>query len=168
MYGLKQAVILAYKQIKERLNKEGYAPIIGTTGLWKHATRKIVIALCVDDFGLEYFNKEDVEHLTATLGKYYKISTDWEGKNCCGLTLDWSYKKVFVDMSMPGYVKKALEKYQHKKTASLSMRLINGTSLCTDKKCSTLRQKILLKNLTKKALKEYSQFQVHSSSMSEQ
>ena len=31
MYGLKQAAILAYKQIKERLSKEGYAPVVDTT-----------------------------------------------------------------------------------------------------------------------------------------
>ena len=89
MYGLKQATTLAHKQVKDRLNKEGYAPIVGTTGLWKHATKK-KFTLCVDDFGVKYFNKGDVEHSTATLSKYYKISTDWEGKNYCGLTLDWN------------------------------------------------------------------------------
>ena len=76
MYGLKQAAIMAYKQVKERLSKEGYAPIVGTTGLWKHTTRKIVFTLCVDDFGVKYFNKENMKHLTTTLKKYYKISTD--------------------------------------------------------------------------------------------
>ena len=38
MYDLKQAAILAYTQIKERLGKEGYSPIEGTSGLWKHDT----------------------------------------------------------------------------------------------------------------------------------
>ena len=80
--------------MKERLDKEGYAPVVGTTGIWKHTTRKIVFALCVDDFCVKYFNKEDVEHLTATLSKYYKISTDWEGKTTAESPLDWNYKKV--------------------------------------------------------------------------
>ena len=33
MYGLKQAAILAYAQIEERLGQEGYKPIQGTSGL---------------------------------------------------------------------------------------------------------------------------------------
>jgi hypothetical protein len=31
----------------------------------------------------------------------------------CGLTLDWVYKDRTVDLSMPGYIKAALHKYQH-------------------------------------------------------
>jgi hypothetical protein len=31
----------------------------------------------------------------------------------CGLTLDWDYKNRTVDLSMPGYIKAALHKYQH-------------------------------------------------------
>ena len=37
------------------------------------------------------------------------MSTDWEGKNYCGLTLEWNYTECYVDISMPGYVQKALE-----------------------------------------------------------
>ena len=39
MYGLKQVVILAYKQLVKNLDKYGYYPIPLTTGLWKHKTR---------------------------------------------------------------------------------------------------------------------------------
>ena len=38
MHDLKQAAILAYTQIKERLGKEGYHPVEGKSGLWKHDT----------------------------------------------------------------------------------------------------------------------------------
>ena len=88
---------------------------------------------CVNNFGVKYFDKADVEHLMATLKIYYKILTDWEGKNYCRLTLNWNYDKSYVNISMSGYVKKALEKYQHKKNENLSMRPIKGTSLHTDK-----------------------------------
>jgi hypothetical protein len=43
----------------------------------------------------------------------YNISSDWNGSAYCGLTLDWDYKKHTVDLSMPGYIKAALHKYQH-------------------------------------------------------
>ena len=76
MYGLKQAAILAYKQIKERLSKKGYAPIVRTTGLWKHATREIVFVLCVKNFDVKKIDKGDVEHLMVSLKKYYNISMD--------------------------------------------------------------------------------------------
>ena len=46
MYGLKQAAILAYKQLVINLGQHGYYPIPLTTGLWKHKTRDTVFALC--------------------------------------------------------------------------------------------------------------------------
>ena len=88
MYGLKQAAILAYKKLKTILENANYVPVPNTTGLWKHTTRKTVFALCVDDFGVKYFSKADIEHLTATLQKHYVITIDREGRNYCGLTLN--------------------------------------------------------------------------------
>jgi hypothetical protein len=43
----------------------------------------------------------------------YNISSDWNGTAYCGLTLDWEYKNRTVDLSMHGYIKAALHKYQH-------------------------------------------------------
>jgi hypothetical protein len=45
--------------------------------------------------------------------KNHDISSDWNGSAYCGLTLDWDYKKRTVDLSMPGYIRAALHKYQH-------------------------------------------------------
>ena len=56
MYGLKQAAILAYNLIKKQLEPAGYIPIKETNGLWKHCTRKTIFALCVNDFGVKYFD----------------------------------------------------------------------------------------------------------------
>ena len=106
MYGLKQAAILAYKKLKSILEKEGYIHIESTTGLWKHKNRKTIFALCVDDFGVKYFNKEDLAHLIATLQKHYIITIDKTGKKYCGLTFDWHYEDGYVDVSMPEYVNK--------------------------------------------------------------
>ena len=113
MYGLKQAAIPAYNQLKENLAKHGYHPIPNTNGLWKHDTRKITFALCVDDFGVKYFKKEDAQHLIDTLKLYYPISLDWAGKNYCGLTLEWNYEQGYVDVNIPNCVDNALKKFQH-------------------------------------------------------
>jgi hypothetical protein len=45
--------------------------------------------------------------------KNYNISSDWNGSAYCGFTLEWDYKNRTVDLSMPGYIKAALHKYQH-------------------------------------------------------
>ena len=114
MYGLKQAAILAYKQLKEILEKEGYYTLPSSNGMWRHKTRRTMFALCVDDFGVKYFNNNDLQHLITTLQQHYTILIDKEGKHYCGLTLEWNYSKGFVDISMPGYVPKALLKFNHK------------------------------------------------------
>ena len=115
MYGLKQAAVLAYDQLVEHLAPHGYYPCPQTTGIWRHATRPTRFCLCVDDFGIKYFSKDDANHLLNALQQKYTISTDWTGKNYCGLTLDWNYVKgrAYVDISMPGYIENALERLQH-------------------------------------------------------
>jgi hypothetical protein len=67
----------------------------------------------VDDLGVKYVGREHAEHLMECIKKNYNISSDWKGSAYCGLTLDWDYKNHTVDLSMPGYIKAALNKYQH-------------------------------------------------------
>ena len=111
MYGLKQAAILAYVQLKDFLEQYGYYPEPHCVGLWSHRTRKTKFCLCVDDFGVKYFSDDDANHLLNSLKRHYQISTDWKGQNYCGLTLEWDYNKGYVDISMPEYVRKQLERY---------------------------------------------------------
>ena len=108
MYGLKQAAILAYNQLKNNLDRYGYSPDDSTSGIWKHQTRRLCFALCVDDFGVKYHNKEDVQHLIDSLRKHYEISIEWTGANYCGAKLTWNYDQAYVDMHMPGYIINAL------------------------------------------------------------
>jgi hypothetical protein len=67
----------------------------------------------VDDFGVKYVGREHAEHLIEFIKKNYNISIDWTGSAYCGLTLEWDYKNRTVNLSMPGYIKTALNKYQH-------------------------------------------------------
>jgi hypothetical protein len=76
-------------------------------------TRPISFSLVVDDFGVKFVGREHAEHLMTCIRKNYNISSDWNATAYCGLTLDWDYKNRTVDLSMPGYIKAALHKYQH-------------------------------------------------------
>ena len=102
MYGLKEAGIIAFKRLVEKLAPHGYHPCKHTPGLWTHTTRQIMFTLAVDDFGIKYFKREDAQHLFNALQESYIISTDWSGTNYCGLSIDWHYSQRYVDTSMPG------------------------------------------------------------------
>jgi hypothetical protein len=113
MYGLKEAAILAYDQLRTHLAPFGYAPVPFTPGLWRHDSKPITFTLAVDDFGIKYFDKADVTHLFAALATRYAYTTDWSGSSYLGFKLDWNYEKGFLDISMPGYVSKALHTLKH-------------------------------------------------------
>jgi hypothetical protein len=115
VYGLKQAARIAYDRLVSLLAPHGYYPICHSPGLWKHTTLPTIFALCVDNFGIKYDNIKHAHHLINIIQKYYKISTDWSGADYCGLHLQWNYKQRYVDVSMPEYINKALQKFQHPK-----------------------------------------------------
>ena len=113
MYGLKQAGKLANDLLITNLAKYGYAPVPVTPGLWKHNTRAISFTLVVDDFGIAYSDPNDLTHLLDALQQHYKISTDMSGRAYIGLTIDWDYTQRTVDISMPGYIERALLRFKH-------------------------------------------------------
>ena len=43
-----------------------------------------------------------------------KITTYWEGKLYFSVTMKWDYTKIYVDISMPGYVKEYLNQFNHR------------------------------------------------------
>ena len=47
------------------------------------------------------------------LKKNYEITDDWKGEKYIGITLDWDYERRQVHLSMPGYVKRALQQFNH-------------------------------------------------------
>ena len=67
----------------------------------------------MDDFDIKYVNKDDVEHLMTSLQSTYKLTPDWTGDLYCGITLGWDYDMRYVNISMPGYIKKKLSEYGH-------------------------------------------------------
>jgi hypothetical protein len=117
MYGLPQAGRIAQELLEKRLNERGYYQSKFTPGLWMHKTRSTKFALVVDDFGIKYESDDDAQHLIDSLTPFYDISIDKEGQRFIGLTLDWDYVARELHVSMPGYVPKALVRFNHKPPA---------------------------------------------------
>jgi hypothetical protein len=117
MYGLPQAGKLANDDLAKHLAPHGYIPCPITPGLWKDTTSDLMFSLVVDDFGVRYTSKPDVERLLTILQRKYRTSTDWTGSRYVGLTIVWDYTNGTVDISMPGYVERALQRFMHTKPA---------------------------------------------------
>jgi hypothetical protein len=113
MYGLPQAGILTNQLLARRLAIHGYHQTKFTPGLWPHANRPIQFTLVVDDFGVQYVGKEHAQHLIYALEADYTVSKDWTGGLYCGITLKCNYVSKHVDLSIPGYIKDVLQKFQH-------------------------------------------------------
>ncbi|MBV5280410.1 MAG: hypothetical protein J0651_03970, partial [Actinobacteria bacterium] len=113
MYGLPHAGRIANDALIEYLEPYGYKPCALTPGLWKHDIDDIVFTLVVDDFGVRYTQRAQVEKLITILRKKYEMKLDWTGSRYCGLTLDWDYANRTLDVSMPGYVERALQRFAH-------------------------------------------------------
>ncbi|KAI2492390.1 Reverse transcriptase (RNA-dependent DNA polymerase) [Fragilaria crotonensis] len=107
MYGLKEAAILAYDQLKAHLAPYGYFPVTHTPGLWRHTDRRTTFTLAVDDFGIKFFSQSDADHLFAALATKYALTKDWTGSSYLGFKIAWDYSAGHVDISMPGYVQLA-------------------------------------------------------------
>ena len=113
MYILPQAGKLGNDLQSSRLDKFGYYPCQYTPGLWNHKWRSIAFSMVVGNFGVKFEGIKHAQHLKEALKTYHKVSLDWKGKRFCGASLEWDYKGRMVDLSMPGYINKALPNYQH-------------------------------------------------------
>jgi hypothetical protein len=108
VHGLRQTGTLANQLIARRLAIHGYHQAKLTQGLLRHVTRPTQFTLVVDDFGQEH-----AHHIIDAFENDYMVSKDWAGGLYCGITLKWDYANEHVALSMPGYTKDALHKYQH-------------------------------------------------------
>jgi hypothetical protein len=68
----------------------------------------------MNDFRIKYTTLQDAQHFLATLKQHYKaITVDWDGTLYCGITLDWNYDKLTVDLLMPDYIQTVLDDFNH-------------------------------------------------------
>ena len=80
MYGIHQAVLIAYDALVKHLYTYGYHLSSKTPRLRTHNNLPINFTLVVDDLGVKYSVKENVLYLIAALEYKYKVTTDWERK----------------------------------------------------------------------------------------
>ena len=113
MYGIVQAGIISHTALKEHLRPFIYEPAPITPGLWRFNKNGIIFTLVVDEFGIKYKRKEDEMHIIHALQEIYDITKYWTGSLYSGTTLNWDYKAGILDISMAGYIKEALHKFQH-------------------------------------------------------
>jgi hypothetical protein len=113
MYGLPQSGRIANGRLTKSLAPHLYAPVPITPGLWKHKDGPTTFMLVVDDFGVKYTNQDDANYLMNTLKLLYSDRIDWTGDKYCRIQLAWDYKNCTCDLSMPGYVARALKRFQH-------------------------------------------------------
>jgi hypothetical protein len=113
MHGLPQAGILANNLLKQRLCARGYYQCQHMPGLWHYMRRTITFCLIVNNFGIKVTAIANFNHLKMALKENYKVAVDWTGLLFCGIKLTLDYKQCHVECSMPGYINKALKKYQH-------------------------------------------------------
>ena len=104
MHGLKQTARLAYNLLCDQLAVDGYAPSLLSPSLWGHKTRATKFCLCVDDFEIIFFNKDNIHHLFNALGKHYTLSCDWAGENYCGFKFEWLYHQGYVKATISNYI----------------------------------------------------------------
>jgi hypothetical protein len=114
MYGLPQAGILAYNQLVAHLATHGYAPSEHTPVISSHTTCHVTFCLVVENLGIKYTNRCDADHLLASLKELYTDTTDWSGSLYLTMHTAWDYIHHIVDISMPGYVEKSLDRFQHR------------------------------------------------------
>jgi hypothetical protein len=113
MYGLPQAGKLANDRLREHLAPYGYVPCPHTHGLWMHLHSDLQFTLVVDDFFIKYTDRAQADTLLRVLEQKYVVKTDWTASRYIGLTIGWNYHNRTADISMPGYVARALQRFEH-------------------------------------------------------
>ena len=63
--------------------------------------------------GIKFTRGRDSGHLSSAPKRFICHHKGLGGNNCLGLTFNWDYINKTVDISMPKYVKAALQKLQH-------------------------------------------------------
>ncbi len=79
----------------------------------KPNTRRTQFVLIVDDFGIKYFTKSDLDHLIDTLKQHYNVAVDTEAKEIVKIELDWDYMNRKVHLSMKPYLDKSLRQFDN-------------------------------------------------------
>eukprot|EP01034_Spumella_vulgaris_P028684 gene28684-35585_t len=111
IYGLKQAGKLAQDRLIKHLAAHGYHQTPNTPCLFKHETRPVFFTLVVDDFAIKYKGQDNLDHLFGVLRSLYTITVDPTGSKYIGIKIVFDRIAKTVELSMPNYIQKALERF---------------------------------------------------------
>ena len=148
MYGLKQAALLAHNKLVQHLAPHGYRPVPHSLGLWTHDTRPTSFCLCVDDFGIKYFTKNDANHLLDILKNLSKsLQTGKEKK----IVVSQSIGTTMTTMLISPCQATSIESYIDSNIQNLlnhNMLHTHGQRLCMARAHSMLENQINHHHLT--------------------
>ena len=112
IYGLPQAGKLAQDRLVSHLTLHGYHQCTNTPCLFVHTDNGVAFSLVVDDFLVKYKDRSAANHLLAALRELYIVTDDFAAtQKYVGITLKHNKAKRTIHMSMPGYVQKALRRF---------------------------------------------------------
>jgi hypothetical protein len=87
VWGLLQADILANKCLHRKVMPFGYNANTNTPGLWRDESKLITFTLVVDNFGVTFVDKANVDHLISSIKQTYTLTKDWTCNLYCGTRL---------------------------------------------------------------------------------
>ena len=108
----------------------------------------------MDDFGVKYGKKEDVEHLMEVSKPHYEMTNDWKGKTYYRLTLKWDYILRTCELFLPGYIKMMLLCFQHLQLTRPHDSPILQPPLNFERQCRKWPRRTTAPSLEKKAIEE--------------
>ena len=73
----------------------------------------MTFSLIVDNFCVQYVDKDHADHLLTALQERYTVTTYWTGTKFAGIDIVWYYTQLTARHSMAGYIKDILIKYRH-------------------------------------------------------
>jgi len=105
IYGMKQAGYISQRNLIKVLETEGYTET-DYHCIYTNRAKSVTFVTHVDDFGVGYRNKKDVERLIEVLQKAgYTITIDWEGLKFCGMEIKLVVG-VTIDVSVRETIKR--------------------------------------------------------------
>ena len=110
LYGLPHAGKIAQDALIKHLATHGYHQTT-TTCLFRHDSNGVAFTLVVDDFGVKFKNKAAAQHLIDCLNIRYPITVNWNASKYLGMTLRFDKTNRLVGLSIPGYIRKLLQRF---------------------------------------------------------
>jgi hypothetical protein len=109
-YGLPQSGALSQQRLFKHLHEHGYDQLPSTPSVFRNQSGSIRFTLVVDDFGVVWKNKADLDHLISTLTKLYQVKVDMEGSKYLGMDITINRTKRHVTLTMPRYIDRLLQR----------------------------------------------------------